>query len=492
MGLDAAFEQLFADQPMPEPPLNPNFTEDPYVPIGQTWVDSPTDPAVNGLQGYRSQSIRAWTVDVLRSEGISIHEKMTLFWHNHYVTADVNDPRFVYRYISLLRQNALGNFRELTKLVTVDPAMLRFLNGNENTANSPNENYARELLELFTIGKGPAVGTGDYTNYTEDDVVEMAKVLSGWRAVGYNTTDPNVQIQALFSNNRHNQTTKQLSFRFDNVQIPNMGATEHEHLTDIIFSKDECARFLCRKLYRWFVYYIIDEQVENDVILPMAQILLDNDYNVRPALEALLRSEHFFDILNVGPMIKNPVDFVLDVLKIFEVDMPANNINQLYRVHWQIFRATFTAMQMTYFDPPSVAGWKAYYQEPTFYRIWISSVTLAARQAYTDRMVTQGIAGGGFIAKVDVLKFIATIDDPFDPNHVIGEFVKILFPQPITQFQHDYLKQVLLPGLPEYVWGEEYANYLNNPGDPTLSDPVETKLKNLLVAMIGMPEFHLS
>lgn len=492
LGLDAAIEALFADEPMPEPPLNPNFAEDPYVDIGETWIDAPYDLSVAGLQGYRNQSLRAWTLNLLRASGLTLREKMVLFWHNHFVTGDIQDAKFVYKYITLLRQNALGNFRELAKSITIDPAMLRYLNGNDNTAASPNENYARELLELFTIGKGPQAGPGDYTNYTEDDVVEMAKVLTGWRDRGFNTQNTGVAVTSEFVPNRHNTTTKQLSYRFDNIQIGNLGNQEYAHLIDVIFTKDECARFICRKLYRWFVYYEIPQSVEDEVIVPMAQIMVDNDYQIRPALEALLRSEHFFDILNVGPMIKNPVDFVASLLRVFEVGMPVNDLERFYRVQWAIFRNTLNAMQMPYYDPPSVAGWKAYYQEPGFYRTWVSSVTLTARQAYTNVMLTNGITAMGFAAKVDVLKFAATMDDPYEPNSLIAGFVKTLFPQPITQTQHDFLKNVLLPGLPDYEWGLEYGDYINNPNDPDLKAAVETKLRNLLMAMLNMPEYYLS
>jgi uncharacterized protein (DUF1800 family) len=491
-GLDATLAQLLADQPMPEPPLNHNYNGDPNVPIGQTWVDQPYVQGDQQMQASRNQSLRAWTVGVVLNEGVSIREKLTLFWHNHYVTADINDPKFIYYYITLLRENALGNFRELTKKITIDPSMLRYLNGNENTAVAPNENYARELLELFTIGKGPVVGPGDYTNYTEDDVVAMAKVLTGWRDRGFYSNDPALQPSAVFLNNRHDQTTKQLSHRFNNVQIPNMGDQEYAHLVDVIFSQDECARFICRKLYRWFVYYVIPQEVEDNVIQPMAQILLDNDYEIRPALEALLRSEHFFDILNVGPMIKSPVDFVFSYLKTMQVPFANANLNQQYR-HWnEIYRTPLSLMQQRWYDHPSVAGWKAYYQEPVFYRNWISSATLLTRSAFTTSLIMEGMTIANGITKVNVLAFAASLDNPFDPNSLIDEFAKILFPQPITQFQKDFLKEVLLPGLPDYEWTDEYTLYINSPGDPTLAAAVETKLRNLLVAMTGMPEFYLS
>lgn len=492
LGLDGAINLIFEPKLEPAPPLNPNFAEDPGAAIGETWVNSINDLSIDGLAGYRNQSLRSWTLDLIRTEGMNIREKMVLFWHNHFPTADIQDPRFNYLYSKLLRQYALGNFREFTKAMTIDPSMLRYLNGKDNTAASPNENYARELLELFTIGKGPLVGPSDYTNYTEQDVVEMAKILTGWVDRGFNTQNANQQIMAAFVPNRHNSTTKQLSYRFNDLQIPDMGPNEYSFLIDTIFSKEECAKFICRKFYRWFVYYVIDQQVEDEVIAPMAQIMVDNDYEIRPALEALLRSEHFFDILNVGPMIKNPVDFTMGVFKIFDIDFSNANLEQHYRVLWQTFRTTLTTMQMPYYDPPSVAGWKAYYQEPVYYRHWISSVTLPIRQLYTSRMLAQGISAVGFAAKIDVLKFIATLDTPEFADELIQELVKILFPQPITQFQHDFLKGILLPGLPDYEWNVEYSDYLNNPNDQNLANAVRTKLTNLLSAMMSMPEFYLS
>jgi uncharacterized protein (DUF1800 family) len=323
----------------------------------------------------------------------------------------------------------------------------------------------------------------------------MAKVLTGWVDNILNTPSNQTIIQAVnsfFAPNRHNTTTKQLSYRFNDIQIPDMGNLEYAHLIDIIFSKDECAKFICRKLYRWFVYYDIPQQVEDDVIAPMAQILVDNDYEIQPALEALLRSEHFFDILNVGPMIKNPVDFTMGVFKTFDIDFSNANLEQQYRVLWQTFRTTLNTMQMPYYDPPSVAGWKAYYQEPVFYRTWISAVTLPVRQLYTNRMLNQGITSTGFAARIDVLKFVATLDTPEIADDLIDELVSILFPQPITQSQHDYLKSILLPGLPDYEWNIEYSDYVNNPNDVNLANAVKSKLTNLLSAMMSMPEFYLS
>ncbi len=488
-GLYPTLAQLFADHPQPAPPVNPSFANDPNVPVGETWINAPYSTDVN-LTPYRAQSIRAWTMELLRTEGVSLREKMTLFWHNHFAVSNVNDPKFNYKHISLLRSFAWGNFRELIKQITIDPAMLRFLNGNQNTNVAPNENYARELLELFTIGKGPQVGPGDYTNYTEQDVVQMARVLTGWRDRGFNTTNPDQAVTSIFLAGQHDTGVKELSHRFDNITISNMGNQEYAHLIDIIFEKDEVARFICRKLYRWFVYYVIDDNAEANVIQPMAQILIDNNYEIKPALEALLGSAHFYDILNVGPMIKNPLDFSISALKQLAVPFPAT-LAQRYTLHFRIFQAIIP-MDMEYFNPPSVAGWKAYYQEPLFYRSWINATTLQTRMGYTNLLTGDGVGQGQLRARIDPLIAITLLPDPYEPNAVIEGFAQLLFPQPITDSQKAALKEVLLPGLPDYVWTSEYAAYEANPNDPVYADAVEVKLRSLLQVMLSMPEFYLS
>ncbi len=486
-GLNGTLAQLFAGQPMPDPPVNPNNTTDPNVPIGATWVNAPYVAGVN-VAGYRNQSLRAWTFGLIVNEGVSIREKMTLFWHNHFAINNIADARFLYRYITLLRASALGNFRQLVKDITIDPAMLRFLNGNQNTRNAPNENYARELLELFTIGKGPAAGPGDYTNYTETDVIQMARVLTGWRDRGFASV--NIPVGNEFRANQHDTGAKQLSHRFNNAVIPNMGENEYAHLVDLIFQKDEVARFICRKLYRWFVYYAIDEVVEANVIEPMAQVLIANDYHIKPAIEALLRSEHFFDSINLGPMIKHPIDFVAGAFKQFSIPF-SPQLDRYYNA-WNTFIRLSIPMQMEYFNPPDVAGWKAWYQEPAYYRSWINAATLAPRVNFTNQL-----AGNGFVVNtvrhaVNLLELPELVSDPFDPNVLIRELAEWLYPMPLADNQVNYLKGILLPGLQDFVWTNEYNAYYSNPNNAVVRLAVESKLRNLMRAMLAMPEYHLS
>ncbi len=493
-GLEATVAQLLAELPMPDPPVNPDFADDPYVPIGETWVDKPYTTPPGIVAGYRRRSLRAWQMERFLTEGTSAREKMTLFWHNHFVVEAgvVADPKYLYRYISLLRAHAFGNFRELTKMITIDPAMLRYLNGNQNTNTAPNENYARELLELFTIGKGPQIGPGDYSTYTEDDVIQIARVLTGWRDRGYFAVNPDVQVHSFFQANRHDTGDKQLSYHFDNAVVTNNGENEYSDLIDIIFTRPEVARFICRKLYRWFVYYHITPQAEADVIEPMAQLLIAHDYELKPVLEAFFKSAHFFDMLHVGPMIKNPIDFFMSVLKPFAVAYP-QELSDRYRALRRT-AAMLEPLQMTPFAPPSVAGWPAYYQEPAFYRIWISSSTLPARQAFTDRIIRpNGIGvGGGVRLRIDVLALAQSLDNPSDPNDLIEELARLMFPQPLSDAQRAYLKEVLIPGLPDYEWTVEYSEWAADPTNEDLAAAVDTKLRNLLKVMMALPEFYLS
>lgn len=496
MGLDATLDKLFEDLPMPAPPVNYYYKKDRKVNIGETWINAPYNKSNDDDElTYRQRSLFGWTIGLMLNEGISIREKLTLFWHNHFAINSINDPKFLYRYITLLRTYAWGNFRDLTKKITIDPAMLRFLNGNRNQEEAPNENYARELLELFTIGKGSQVEQGDYSNYTELDIREMARVLSGWRDFGFvdETTNNSGAIGATFRPFDHDKGEKKLSHRFDNETISNLGEQEYDYLIDIIFQKKEVARFICRKLYQWFVDYKIESSVEKNVIETMAQVLLNHDFEIKPALRALLSCQHFFESRNVGLMIKNPLDFMMSVYKPLYISMPSK-LDQLYDAWYRLFGFA-ELMQMTYFDIPEVAGWSAYYRQPLFYRLWLNSSTLPVRMEFVETLLTEGyfpFQANGPKMKVNVFNVIATLDDPYDPNSLIEELTSILLPKPLNEVQHLALKEILLPGLPDYEWGVEYSNYLQNPEDSDLAASLSAKLVALFKHIMNLAEFQLS
>lgn len=495
-GLSATLNELFQSLPLPNPPLNYDYTTDPNVPVGSTWVNAPyvRDTATGALlhQNYRNTSLRSWTYETILNEAVSIREQLTLFWHNHFGIGDNQDPKFFYQHITLLRTYAWGNFKELIKKINVDPLMLRFLNGNQNTVNAPNENYAREILELFTIGKGPLVGPGDYSNYTEQDIREFSRALTGWRDQGYNTTDANTKVGSFFRITAHDTKAKKLSPRFGEAVINNAFDKEHETVVDIIFTQKEVARFISRKLYRWFVYYEISEEVEQNVIEPMADVLVQNNYEIKPALQALLSSQHFFDVLNMGPMIKNPITFSLNSIKqIGWTAMFASDLANRHRAISTLFREV-SNQQMVYFDPPDVAGWKPYYQEPAFYRIWINATTLQARMRLTDRMSSNNYTIGGTRTGLDVLGFANSLPNPNDPYLLVEDMVSVLLPQSLTDPQMTDLMNAFLSGTPDYEWNTIWTNYTKNPGNNTARSSAETKLRNLVKAILSLPEYFLS
>lgn len=490
-GLEVTLNQLFAIVDAPEPPVNYDFQRDPEVPIGSTWVNAGYPNEIN-VDGYRVRSFVGWLMEINMKPSISILEKMVLFWHNHFVVADINDTRFFYKNNATLREHALGNFKTLTALMTLDPAMLRYLNGNQNTAGAPNENYARELLELFTVGKGELAGPGDYSTFTEVDVIEMAKVLTGWRDYGFNNTTaftPN--IGAYFTSGRHDKTRKTLSHRFGNISIGNEDDKEYLTLINIIFEQEATSKFICRKLYRWFVYSDITDDIETDIITPMSQILRDNNFEIASVVRALISSEHFFSNDAVGCIIKSPIEFLLGLLRQFNISSATLPLAKKYDFNIQIYN--FTAiLQMQYYNHPSVAGWKAYYQMPLYYQSWINSVTLPLRTFFTDIFSYVGVEIGNKNMIIDVLGHVASLSDPYDINVIIEETAKFLYPQSLTAKQLTDLKSVVIPGLPDFEWTVEYSNYISNPNDADIKKSVESKLKVLMVVMLRMPEYHLS
>ncbi|MEO0469769.1 MAG: DUF1800 domain-containing protein [Bacteroidota bacterium] len=489
-GLDNTLDRLMTTGLEPDPPVNAYFQNDIDVPIGQSWVDAPFSAGTNG---YRRITLMAWSMGQMINQPVSIREKMLLFWHNHFAVEAgvVNDPRFLYRYVKTLRENALGNFKTLVEKITIDPTMLRYLNGNQNTAVAPNENYARELFELFTIGKGPQLAPGNYTHYTEDDVIAAAKVLTGWRDRGHNNNF--FAIDTEFVPNRHDTSTKQFSSAFNDQTIADNGADEYKDLITMIFGQTETARFIVRKLYRWFVYYVIDPSIEADIIEPLATILINNNFDIEPVLRTLFKSEHFYDVNAKACLIKNPLDFTISLIRQNECIFPdeSQNLAGLYGTWRRIYQAAET-QQMAFLQPPSVAGWPAYYQIPGFHENWINSVTLPERTAKATELIMSGIGQFGGNVQIQPLDMIGIVSDATDPNILIGELTQFYMPQALTQGQLDFLKEVLIPGLPDIEWTVEYNAYLNNPNDQNLRDAVDNKLRVLFNTMFNLAEYQLS
>jgi uncharacterized protein (DUF1800 family) len=486
----AVRELIHTDYPLPAPPIN-NYTDanyvDPEIAPGADWTVSMRYDGMNN--GRRKNSFKSWWFGLMLGEDRSIREKMVLFWHNHFVTETntVDNALFCYRYNVLLRKYALGNFKELVRAVTAEPAMLRYLNGYANTKKAPDENYGRELQELFTIGKGPG------SHYTEADVKAAARVLTGY-TINYKT------YTAAFDPNRHDQTDKQFSLFYDNQVIKGMkGAaaeTEIDQLVDLIFSRQEVSAFICRKLYRFFVYHTIDETTEREVIQPLAGLFRKKNYEIAPVLEALFLSRHFFDPNNFGSMIKSPLDLTVGLCREFHLTFPtAMDCEEQYNL-WEQLRNQSASMQQNIGDPPNVAGWAAYYQQPEYDKLWISSDTLPKRNQFTDRMINNGFGNNGRKVVIDPVAFAAALPHPEDPDLLIAGSVQALFSVPLPPEELGFIKtSILLSGLvgmaSDHYWTNAWTTFQEKPEDKANHNLVVGKLKNLYRHLMELPEYQL-
>ncbi len=485
LGLKGTLDKLLEDRPLPAPPIHADFEFDQNAPPGTSWVytEAIQSDEVN-VQGARRRSLWYWWVGLIQQESLSLREKMTLFWHEHFAVNTINNANQAYQYSTLLREHALGNFKSLVEKMTINPAMLIFLNGKDNTKENPNENYSRELLELFTIGRGDAVAEGDYTNYTEKDITELARALTGW----VNRTDEDNVPYALYRPFRHDKEPKQLSHRFDNIMITNGDETEYLEVINLILDKKEVARFIARQLHVWFVHANIDDRIEEEIIIPLGDLIYNNNYEIIPAIRTLLTSEYFLDGGHEGCMITSPLDFSMKILKGCNVIFADSNVF-LYRA-WRLLYNFCADQDMKIMDIPSVAGWKAYYQEPSYYQFWINSFTLSERKQFVD-VLLDGMRIRGEDLIIDGLDLAANISQAEDPNLLINGIAELLYPVPLGENQLSFLKETLIPGLPDFEWTVEYLAYLSDPDDRDKRESINTKLKALINAMLNLPEIHL-
>lgn len=487
----AVDELLNPVAPDPAPPVKEYATSanattpDTNIVQGTTWINDINSDGT--VQGQRRASYKKWWTGVLINQDRSIREKMIFFWIDHFgnEATDVGNGNWIYKQHTTIRQNCLGNFKQMVRDITVDVAMLRYLNGYLNTATAPDENYGRELQELFTVGKGPD------SHYTESDVKEAAKVLTGWQVNG--TT-----YQSVFNANRHSTVNKTFSSFYNNTVITGRtGATagdlELNDLMNMIFATSESAKFIVRKLYRWFVYYDIDAGTEANVITPLADIFRQNNYNIKPVLSALLKSEHFFDVLNQGCVIKTPADLVIGAMREYDVKMPALTDWDTSYAHWNTLYSHMVNQGLNLHDPPNVAGLPAYYQEPLFHEIWITTDSLPKRNQFTDIMTSTGYSRNSFRMQFDFVAWAKTLSNPGNPDDLISEALKYLYRVDLSpQVKQQIKVQMLLTNQQyDYYWTNAWMAYIASPTNANLT-VVNTRLKALFQYLMNLSEYQLS
>ncbi len=486
----AVDELLNPTAPQPFPPVKEYATgttgnPDANIVQGTTWVNDINNDGT--VQSQRIISYKKWWTGVLINQDRSIREKLIVFWVNHFgnESLDVGFGNWMYNQHALIRQNALGNFKVLVDAITKDLSMLRYLNGYLNNANAPDENYGRELMELFTIGKGPD------SKYTENDVKEAAKVLTGWQI---NTTN----YTSIFTASRHSTVNKNFSAFFNNTTITGRtGATAGQlELTDLlnmIFATQEVAKFIVRKFYRYFVYYTIDAATEANVITPLAALFRSNNYDIKPVLSALFKSEHFFDVLNQNCYIKSPADLVVGSLREMNVAFPpASDWNNNYGF-WQFFYSTMVNTGQNLHDPPNVSGLPAYYQEPAYHEIWINSDSLPKRNQYTDNMVNSGFTRNNIRVIFNLVPYVQQFSNPSNPGDLIDDALKYIFRNQLSFETKKAIKtQILLSNQQwDYYWSNAWFAYMASPTTANFN-VINNRLKSLFQYFFSLAEYQLS
>jgi len=512
--VDDAIALLFTDTPAPSPPLDPK--------TGQTWLN-PKATSSNSTPEVLMEYFKAWHLEKMRKSGISIKERITFFYHSHIPTrwSVVQSSEAIYCQNTLFRYYAFGSFKDLFQKICIDNAMLINLDGALNDVDSPNENFAREMFELYTIGKGPQISNGNYTNYTEADIRAAAKVLSGFKnddtLLNLDTTT-GIPIGMLITDQskiatRHDASAKTFSSAFGATVIQpsqktgnyatDVGAYgELTQLMTMIFNQPETARFITRKLYRFFIYYDITPEIETAIIIPLSDILRSSDYNISIALKTLLKSQHFYDSDdavtsndNIGAIIKSPIDLVLGMLRFFELPVPdeTTETSKLYdTVYKNGMLDMFHDLGIEFYEPLDVAGYEAYYQVPTFNRFWITTLTLANRYVFAEQLVS-GVnkAGTDLGLKLDIVKYVdntAHISNPADATTLVQELTKYMLAVDISADRFNYfLNTILLDTFPLYYWTNEWTAYKSTQNDST----VRIQLEKLIIAIMQSPEYQL-
>jgi uncharacterized protein (DUF1800 family) len=472
-----------------------------YVEPGKEYVFVP-EPN-NGSPWPRHQSHDAWLFKNMVTQSTSIHWRMVFFLHN-LLAAGKGSVKMLYQHYMTLFNTSFESYKTTIYKITLDPTMLDYLNLQSSQKNKPDENYARELQELFTVGKGPN------SQYTEEDVSAMARLLVGWQFSWESIRKTTGPITNMFNDWNHDTSDKQFSAFYGNRIIKGRkgqdGKKELDEAIDMIFSTNECALYLCRRLYQFFCYPIIDDTVEKNVIAPMADLLRKNNFELMVPLRALLGSAHFYDTSFYNSMIKSPVEFMFGFYKEFDMnlfntgggDIPKRfsdsltaNFYKFRNLQWEM-----SNIGLNYTDPPSVSGWPAYYQAPVYDLFWINSDTIAKRSnsgnglAKWGAYLGSGDTKGNVHLQIDKIKFVSSLKSPDNIDLVIDETVERIMSAPISAKAKARIKSSVLGGNAATYYTQLYQSHMSKPTEETRST-LSNRLENLFGALFQMGEIHL-
>jgi uncharacterized protein (DUF1800 family) len=281
------------------------------------------------------KNLNLYWINEMVNSNAQLREKMAFFWHGHFACRNLN-IFFQQGLLDVIRRNALGSFRDLLHEVSTSAAMLNFLNNNQNKKDHPNENFAREVMELFTMGRG---------NYTEEDIKEAARSFTGWGA--------GINGEFVFRKMQHDYGNKTI--------LGKTGNFDGDEVLDILLEQRQTAWFITKKIYRFFV----NDEPDTEKIEWLANRFYKNDYSISGLIEDIFTSDWFYNEKNIGNKIKSPVELIAGIQRILPMKLQNEQaLLLIQRVLGQIL-----------FYPPNVAGWPAG-------KSWIDSSTLMMRMRF--------------------------------------------------------------------------------------------------------------
>ena len=396
-----------------------------------------SDTEKRAIQEERNRQERllneGW-IKQLSETNAQLREKMTLFWHNHF-SCNIGNAKYQQDLNNIERANALGNFKTLLLQVSQSPAMLQFLNNQQNQKGHPNENFARELMELFTLGRG---------NYTEQDIKESARAFTGWAFNGKTG-------EYAFNPRTHDDT--------DKTFFGKTGNFKGEDILDTITANPQTATYLCTKLYRYFVNDVPD----STHIGQMANVFYKANYEIKPLLEFMFLADWFYDEKNMGNLVKSPVELLVGLNRQFYI----NYQNPAVLMQFQ------RTLGQVLFKPPNVAGWPGG-------RNWIDSSSLMYRMKIPSTVLNAGVID--FTGKAT----------PEDEAYLASQKKQQLNVIKRVQAQPDWDRY--LKDIPQKITHAQIAEFMLEPKlNKAVIDEVNkaTDIKATVIQIVSTPEYQL-
>lgn len=383
-----------------------------------------------------------WLQSMVNSQA-QLLEKMSLFWHGHFACHTVNSY-FAQELLHTIRTNALGSFSDMLMAISKTPAMLQFLNNQQNKKQHPNENFAREVMELFTMGRG---------NYTETDVKEAARAFTGWSF--------NLQGQFVFRKNQHDDGAKTF--------LGKTGNFDGDDILHILLENKQTANYISKKIYRYFVNENVDESNHQW----LSSRFYNSNYNIAKLLEDIYTSSWFYDEKNIGNRIKSPVELLAGIRRLLPLQLDNEQSQLLYQ----------RALGQVLFYPPNVAGWPGG-------KNWIDSSSLmlrlripqvlTAREALdiipkADDDVQMGMREAGIKKLADSIKGASATIDWLAVNKIFEKTSREKLQEAIIETVLQTKKHVSISVLDKYINQSSRENYI----------------KSNIVNLMATPEYQL-